>query len=83
MCVSVERIHQLQLAWPFQVNKLEITSDKTQIAAAGNGSIRIFDVNSSDTQPVTTYEGHSGNVSAIGFQKDTKWMFSGRDKVVT
>ena len=60
-----------------QVNKLEITSDKTQIAAAGNGSIRVFDVNSNDTQPVNTYEGHSGNVTAVGFQKDTKWMFSG------
>ncbi len=60
-----------------QVNKLEITSDKTQIAAAGNGQIRIFDVNSNDAHPVNTYEGHTGNVSAIGFQKDTKWMFSG------
>lgn len=65
-----------------QVNKLEITSDKTQIAAAGNGSIRVFDVNSNDTQPVNTYEGHSGNVTAIGFQKDTKWMFSGKPVVV-
>lgn len=64
-----------------QVNKLEITSDKTQIAAAGNGQIRVFDVNSNDAQPVNTYEGHSGNVSAIGFQKDTKWMFSGAPAV--
>lgn len=64
-----------------QVNKLEITSDKTQIAAAGNGSIRVFDVNSNDTQPVSTYEGHSGNVTAIGFQKDTKWMFSGESAI--
>ena len=60
-----------------QVNKLEITADKTQIAAAGNGSIRIYDVNSNDTQPINSYEGHVGNVSAIGFQKDTKWMYSG------
>lgn len=60
-----------------QVNKLEITSDKTQLAAAGNPQIRIFDVNSNDPQPVNSFDGHNGNVSAVGFQKDTKWMFSG------
>eukprot|EP00201_Polytomella_parva_P022602 CAMPEP_0175044812 /NCGR_PEP_ID=MMETSP0052_2-20121109/4037_1 /TAXON_ID=51329 ORGANISM="Polytomella parva, Strain SAG 63-3" /NCGR_SAMPLE_ID=MMETSP0052_2 /ASSEMBLY_ACC=CAM_ASM_000194 /LENGTH=315 /DNA_ID=CAMNT_0016308197 /DNA_START=125 /DNA_END=1072 /DNA_ORIENTATION=- len=59
-----------------QVNKLEISADKTQIAAAGNGQIRIFDVNSNDTQPVSTYD-HPGNVTAVGFQKDSKWMYSG------
>ncbi len=61
-----------------QVNKLEITSDKTQIAAAGNSQIRLFDVNSNDPQPVATFDGHQGNVTAVGFQKDSKWMFSGR-----
>lgn len=60
-----------------QVNKLEITADKTQIAAAGNSQIRIFDVNSNDPQPVNSYDGHNGNVTAVGFQKDSKWMFSG------
>ncbi len=60
-----------------QVNKLEITVDKTQIAAAGNSQIRIFDVNSNDPQPISTYDGHSGNVTAVGFQKDSKWMYSG------
>lgn len=60
-----------------QVNKLEITADKTQIAAAGNQQIRIFDVNSNDPQPVSTFDGHTGNVTAVGFQKDSKWMFSG------
>ena len=60
-----------------QVNKLEITADKTQIAAAGHGQIRVFDVNSSDPLPVHTYEGHVGNVTSVGFQKDSKWMFSG------
>jgi len=60
-----------------QVNKLEITADKTQIAAAGNSQIRIYDVNSNDPQPINSFEGHNGNVTALGFQKDTKWMYSG------
>eukprot|EP00967_Tisochrysis_lutea_P148005 scaffold282089_cov16-Tisochrysis_lutea.AAC.1 len=59
-----------------QVNKLEITADKTQIAAAGNSQIRIYDVNSNDPQPINSFEGHNGNVTALGFQKDTKWMYS-------
>ncbi len=61
-----------------QVNKLEITSDKTRLAAAGNPQIRIYDVNSSDPSPITTYDGHTGNVTAVGFHKDSKWMFSGK-----
>lgn len=60
-----------------QVNKLEITSDKTLIAAAGNPHIRLYDVNSNNTQPVVTYDGHGANVTSLGFQKDAKWMFSG------
>jgi G protein beta subunit-like protein len=60
-----------------QVNKLEITADKQYIAAAGNGQIRLFDVNSNDPQPVSSFDGHVGNVTAVGFQKDSKWMFSG------
>lgn len=60
-----------------QVNKLEITADKTHIAAAGNSQIRIFDVNSNELQPINTLEGHTGNVTAVGFQKDGKWLYSG------
>lgn len=60
-----------------QVNKLEITSEKQFIAAAGNSQIRLFEVNSNDPQPVYSYDGHAGNVTAVGFQKDSKWMYSG------
>jgi G protein beta subunit-like protein len=61
-----------------QVNKLEITSEKQYIAAAGNSQVRLFEVNSNDPQPVISYEGHQGNVTAVGFQKDSKWMYTGR-----
>lgn len=63
---------------PFlQVNKLEITADKQYIAAAGNPHIKLFEVNANDPQPVSSYDGHTGNVTAVGFQKDSKWMFTG------
>lgn len=62
-----------------QVNKLEITADKTLIAAAGNPHIRLFEVNSNNPQPILSYDGHAGNVTSVGFQKDGKWMFSGSE----
>ncbi|KAJ7564203.1 hypothetical protein O6H91_02G006900 [Diphasiastrum complanatum] len=62
-----------------QVNRLEITPDKQYLAAAGNPRIRLFDVNSNHTQPVVNYDSHTNNVTAVGFQCDGKWMFSGSE----
>lgn len=62
-----------------QVNKLEITADKQLLAAAGNPHIRIYEVNSNNPQPVSSFERHTNNVTAIGFQKDGKWMYSGSE----
>lgn len=62
-----------------QVNKLEITSNKHLLAAAGNPQIRLFEVNSNNSQPLLTYDGHTSNVTAVGFQKDSRWMFSGSE----
>ena len=52
-----------------QVNKLEISPDKQYIAAAGNPSLRIFDINGSSPNAVSSYDGHTNNVTAVGFQK--------------
>lgn len=62
-----------------QVNKLEITADKTLIAAAGNPHIRLYEVNSSNPQPLISYDGHTSNVTSVGFQKDGKWMYTGSE----
>lgn len=62
-----------------QVNKLEISPDKQYLAAAGNPAIRLFEVSGSSPQPVTTFEGHTGNVTAVGFERDGRWMFSGSE----
>ena len=47
------------------MNKLEITTDKRLLAAAGNPQIRLFEVASGNNQAVLTYEGHSSNVTAV------------------
>lgn len=62
-----------------QVNKVEVTSDKQFLAAAGNPHIKLFDVNSNQPQPVMTYDGHKSNVTAVGFQRDSRWMYSGSE----
>lgn len=59
-----------------QVNKLEITPDKLQIAAAGNPSLRIYDI---ATGAATSYDGHTNNVTAVGFQRDGRWLFTGSE----
>ena len=49
----------------YQVNKLEITTDKRLLAAAGNPQIRLYEVQSNNNQPVLTYDGHTTNVTAV------------------
>jgi target of rapamycin complex subunit LST8 len=62
-----------------QVNCLEISQDKSLLVAGGNPFIQIFDINGSDDKPILTYDGHTGNVTAVGFQKDLKWLYSGSE----
>jgi len=69
-----------------QVNRLEITPDKQFIAASGNPAIRLYEIehqpqqsNSNQQEPqqaVLTLEGHTNNVTAIGFQKDGRYLYS-------
>ena len=59
-----------------QVNALQISPNKYYLAAAGNPNIHLFDVNSTTDTPVVSFEGHTGNVTGIGFQQDTQWLFS-------
>ena len=62
-----------------QVNALCVTPDKQYLAAVGNPHVRLFDINSNSVNPVTTYESHKGNITAVGFQQDGKWMFTGSE----
>ena len=62
-----------------QVNRLEITPEKSLIAAAGNPHVRMFDINSSHPHPTHSYDGHVGNVTAVGFHATGSWMYTGSE----
>ncbi|XP_036368013.1 target of rapamycin complex subunit lst8 isoform X2 [Octopus sinensis] len=66
-----------------QVNDLEITPDRQFVAGAGFQHIRMFDINSKSSSPLIDYEGLSKNVTAVGFQEDGKWMYSGGEDMTT
>ena len=59
-----------------QVNCLSISYDKCLVAVGGNPQIQLFDVNSTVDTPVLTFDGHTGNVTSVGFQKEMKWLYS-------
>ncbi|EWM28213.1 WD40 repeat containing protein [Nannochloropsis gaditana] len=60
-----------------QVNCLQITPDKQFLAAGGNPHVRLFEVGgNANPNPVVSYEGHVGNVMAVGFQQDGKWLYT-------
>jgi target of rapamycin complex subunit LST8 len=66
-----------------QVNALSITNDKHYIAAVGNVHAKIFEVHHGEGNAVRSYEAHTGNVTAVGFQADAQWMYTGgEDKTV-
>ncbi|XP_015778516.1 PREDICTED: target of rapamycin complex subunit lst8-like [Acropora digitifera] len=60
-----------------QVNAMQITPDRQLLAAAGYQHIRMYDINSSNPNPVVNYDGVSKNVTAVGFHEDGKWMYTG------
>ncbi|XP_015519115.1 target of rapamycin complex subunit lst8 isoform X2 [Neodiprion lecontei] len=56
---------------------LYITPDKQLVAAAGYQHIRMYDLGSSNPNPVINYDGVAKNVTGLGFQEDGKWMYTG------
>uniref|UniRef100_A0A8B9UJ86 Target of rapamycin complex subunit lst8 n=1 Tax=Anas zonorhyncha TaxID=75864 RepID=A0A8B9UJ86_9AVES len=60
-----------------QVNALEITPDRSMIAAAGYQHIRMYDLNSNNPNPVINYDGVSKNITSVGFHEDGRWMYTG------
>lgn len=59
-----------------QVNCLQISTDKTLLAAGGNPTLQLYDINSIDERPLLTYDGHTNNVTCLGFQHDQRWIYS-------
>ena len=61
------------------VNALAITKDKKLLAVAGNPHVKVFEIASEKSNPIHVFDGHSGNVVSTGFQKDSKWLYTGSD----
>ena len=36
-------------------------------------------MNTNNPQPITSFEGHTNNVTAVGFERDGRWMYSGSE----
>lgn len=51
---------------------------KNYLAAAGFQSIRLYDLNSTNN-PIINFEGVSKNVTAIGFQEEGRFMYTGSE----
>ncbi|KAK7754776.1 TOR complex subunit lst8 [Diatrype stigma] len=57
-----------------QVNRLCISPDKRFLAAAGHHTVKLFDIKSTNPNPLLTFEGHSGNITGVAFHCEGKWM---------
>ncbi|KAJ6260368.1 hypothetical protein Dda_4594 [Drechslerella dactyloides] len=57
-----------------QVNRLCISPDKRFLAAAGHLNVKLYDIKSTNPAPVLSFEGHTNNVTGVGFHCEGKWM---------
>ncbi len=60
-----------------QVNCLQISMDKTLLAAGGNSALHLYDINAiNEDRPILTYDSHTSNILNVGFQRDQRWLYS-------
>lgn len=57
-----------------QVNRLCISPDKRFLAAAGSQTVKLYDIKSTNPNPLLTFEGHTGNITGVAFHCEGKWM---------
>ncbi|QPG97279.1 hypothetical protein C2857_006075 [Epichloe festucae Fl1] len=57
-----------------QVNRLCISPDKRFVAAAGHHTVKLYDIKSTNPNPLLTFEGHTGNITGVAFHCEGKWM---------
>ena len=55
-----------------QINCLDVSRDKNLIIAGGAQTVQLFDVNANNDTPLLSCEGHTNNVTSIGFQAGSK-----------
>ncbi|GAA94044.1 uncharacterized protein L969DRAFT_92976 [Mixia osmundae IAM 14324] len=68
------------------VNRLAISPDKRFLAAAGNQHVRLYDVqhagttnSSGSSSAVASFDGHTGNVTALAWHCEGKWLVTGSE----
>lgn len=57
-------------------NRIEISLDKKYLAAAVSQSAVFYDLVSMKSTPLHVYDNYTNNVTAIGFQKDSMFMYT-------
>ncbi|KAI0741670.1 WD40 repeat-like protein [Daedaleopsis nitida] len=63
-----------------QVNRLAISSDKRFLAAAIHKKAYIYDIAAAPAAgPVAIFEGHNGNITALCFHSEGKWLATGSE----
>ncbi|XP_015921190.1 target of rapamycin complex subunit lst8 [Parasteatoda tepidariorum] len=62
-----------------QVNSMEIAPKMNLLAVAGFQHIRMYDIFSSNPNPVVNYEGAAKNFISVGFPEDSRWMYTGSE----
>ena len=61
------------------INKLAITNDRKYLGVAAYNIVKVYEISLSPNVPPSSevlFEGHQGNITALGFQKDNKWFFT-------
>lgn len=58
------------------INCMAVTPDRQYLAVAAHKSLKLFDLSSPSQAPVHVYEGHTGNITHIGFPKKSNWLYT-------
>ncbi|KAI5122908.1 hypothetical protein M0805_007586 [Coniferiporia weirii] len=65
-----------------QVNRLAISPDKRLLAAAIHKKVNIYEISNASNTPIQMFEGnagHTGNVTAVSFHLEGKWVVTGSE----
>ncbi len=58
------------------INTLTISQNKSRLAVGGYAITHLFDITSTSGNPLSTLEGHTGNVLQIDYEPNQKWMYT-------
>ena len=58
------------------INCMALSTDKQHLLVGSNPNARIYDIQADAKTPTLVYQGHSGNVTAVGMHRDFRWLFT-------